>query len=53
MKFTVHRNLKTLVRHYLDDISNIDSTVVFLGLKLQQDLTEDFCSMSIRRNPDL
>jgi hypothetical protein len=34
MKFAVYRNLKTLIGYYLDNISNIDSIVVFLGLKL-------------------
>ncbi|KAK0114148.1 hypothetical protein ONS95_013650 [Cadophora gregata] len=31
----------------------MDSTAVFLGLEPQQDLTEDFRSTSIKRNPDL
>ena len=53
MKFAAHRNLKTLVGHYLDNISNIDGVVAFLGLEPRQDLTEDFRSTSIKRNPDL
>jgi hypothetical protein len=53
MKYAAHRNSKTLVGHYLDDISNVDGAAVFLGLEPQQDLTEDFRSASIRRNPDL
>jgi hypothetical protein len=53
MKFAAHRNSKTLVGHYLDDMSNVDGAAVFLGLEPQRDLTEDFRSASMRRNPDL
>ena len=51
MKFAAHRNSKTLVGHYLDDMSNVDGAAVFLGLKLRRDLTKDFRSTSIKRNP--
>ena len=53
MKFAGHRNPKTLDGHYLDDMSNIDGTAVFLGLKPRRDITEDFRSASIGRNPGL
>lgn len=53
MKFAAHRNSKTLVGHYLDDMSNVDGVAAFLGLEPRRDLTEDFRSASIRRNPDL
>ncbi len=53
MKFAAHRNSKTLVSHYLDDMSNVDGAAVFLRLEPQRDLTEDFCSASMKRNPDL
>jgi hypothetical protein len=53
MKFAAHRNSKTLVGHYLDDISNVDGAAAFLGLKPRRDLTEDFRSAFIKRNPDL
>ncbi len=53
MKFAAHRNSKTLVGHYLDDMSNVDSAAVFLGLEPRRDLTEDFRSASMKRNPDL
>jgi hypothetical protein len=53
MKFAIHRNLKTLVGHYLDDMSNVDGVVVFLGLEPRRDLTKDFRSASIKRNLDL
>jgi len=53
MKFAGHRNPKTLVGHYLDDMSNVDGAAVFLGLEPRRDLTEDFRSASMRRNPDL
>jgi hypothetical protein len=53
MEFAAHRNLKTFVGHYLDDMSNVNSAVIFLGLKPRRDLIEDFRSASIKRNPDL
>jgi hypothetical protein len=53
MKFAAHRNSKTLVGHYLDDMSNVDGAAAFLGLEPRRDLTEDFRSASMRRNPDL
>ncbi|KAG9244994.1 hypothetical protein BJ878DRAFT_420194 [Calycina marina] len=53
MKFAAHRNSKTLVGHYLDDMSNVDGAAVFLGLEPRRDLTEDFRSASMKRSPDL
>ncbi|KAH6725001.1 hypothetical protein BKA61DRAFT_688306 [Leptodontidium sp. MPI-SDFR-AT-0119] len=53
MKFAAHRNSKTLVGYYLDNISNVDGTAVFLGLEPRRDLIEDFRSASMKRNPDL
>src|SRR5438045_1264659 len=53
MKFAAHRNSKTLVGHYLDDTSNVDGAATFLGLEPRRDLTEDFRSASMRRNPSL
>ena len=53
MKFAAYRNLKTLISYYLNDISNVDGVVSFLGLEPRRDLIEDFRSASIRRNPDL
>src|SRR5271156_4600944 len=53
MKFAAHRNSNTLVGHYLDDMSNVDGAAAFLGLEPRRDLTEDFRSASMRRNPDL
>jgi hypothetical protein len=53
MKFAAHRNLKTLVGHYLDNMSNVDGAVVFLGLEPRRDLIEDFRSASIKRSLDL
>jgi len=52
MKFIAYRNLSTLISYYLDNINNIISIAVFLGLELRRDLIEDFFSISIRRNPD-
>lgn len=53
IKFARYRNSKILVGYYLDNISNIDSTAAFLGLEQQYDLIEDFCSVSIKRDPNL
>ncbi len=53
IKFAAHRNSKTLIRHYLDNISNINGIVVFLSLEPRRDLIEDFRSAFIRRNLDL
>lgn len=53
MKFTRYRNLKTLVDYYLDDISTIDGVATFLRLEKRRDLTKDFRSTSIGRNPNL
>jgi hypothetical protein len=53
IKFAVHRNSKTLVGYYLNNMSNVDGAAVFLGLEPQRDLTEDFCFVFIKRNPDL
>ena len=53
MKFAAHRNSKTLVSHYLNNISNVDNTAVFLSLELQQDFTKDFRSTSMKKNLNL
>jgi len=53
MKFAGHRNSKTLISYYLDDMSNIDGAVAFLNLKPRRDLIEDFRSTSMKRDPNL
>jgi hypothetical protein len=53
MKFAAYRNSKTLVGYYLDDMSNINSTAVFLGLELQRDLIENFRFAIMKKDPDL
>lgn len=53
MKFTAYRNLKILIGHYLNDMSNVDGVAVFLGLEPGRDLIEDFRFAFIKRNPDL
>ncbi len=47
MKFAAHRNSKTLVGHYLDDMSNVDGAAVFLGLEPRRDLTEAVAGVGI------
>jgi len=49
MKFTGHRNSKTLVGHYLDD-SNVNGAAAYLGLEPRHDITEDFRSASMGQN---
>jgi hypothetical protein len=53
MKFAGHRNSKTVVGHYLADISNVDGVAAFLDLNPRRDVTKDFRSASMKRNPDL
>ncbi len=53
IKFCGHRNPKTISGYYLDNISNVDGAVVYLGLEQQQDIIQDFRAASIKRNPDL
>lgn len=53
MKFAGHRSSKTLVGHYLSNISNVDGAAAFLGLDSRRDITEDFRSASMARNPGL
>ncbi|KAH8655514.1 hypothetical protein BX600DRAFT_525660 [Xylariales sp. PMI_506] len=53
MKFAGHRNSKTLVGHYLDDMSNVDGAAAFLNLNARRNVTEDFRSASMKRNPGL
>ncbi|KAN0101619.1 Protein of unknown function (DUF3435) domain containing protein [Hyaloscypha variabilis] len=53
MKFAGHRNSTTLVGHYLDDMSNVDGAAAFLNLEPRRDLTEDFRSASMKRDPNL
>ncbi|PSN59180.1 hypothetical protein BS50DRAFT_509007, partial [Corynespora cassiicola Philippines] len=52
-KFAPHVTERTLERHYLHDMSNVDSSVRFLGLRIRTDLTVNFRSASMGRNPDL
>lgn len=53
MKFTAQRNIKTLTGYYLYDLTTVDGAVCYLGLEPRKDLTEDFCSATMMRNPDL
>jgi hypothetical protein len=53
IKFAGHRNSTTLVGHYLDDMSNVDGAASFLGLEQRRNVTGDFRSASMKRNPDL
>nr|CAG8993140.1 Unknown function [Thelonectria discophora] len=49
MKFAGHRSSKTLVGHYLADMSNVDGAAAFLGLEPRRDVTEDFRSASMAK----
>ena len=53
MKFIAHRNLKTFIGHYLNDMSNVNNAIIFFGLKPQRDLTKDFRFAFMKRNLNL
>ncbi|KAL2015888.1 hypothetical protein VTK56DRAFT_4663 [Thermocarpiscus australiensis] len=53
MKFAAQRNMKTLTGHYLHDLTTVDGAACYLGLQPRNDLTEDFRSATMMRNPDL
>ena len=53
MKFAGYRNSKTLIGHYLNDMSNVDGAAAYLGLEPRRDITEDFRSATMGRNPEL
>ncbi|PSN60122.1 hypothetical protein BS50DRAFT_507169, partial [Corynespora cassiicola Philippines] len=52
-KFASQVTDSTLGRHYLHDMSNVDGAATFLGLRKKTDLTANFRSVSMGRNPDL
>jgi hypothetical protein len=53
MKFAAHRDSGTLGRSYLDNLTTVDGAASFLGLEARRDITKDFRSASMRRNPNL
>jgi hypothetical protein len=53
MKFAGHRNSKTLVGNFLDDMSNVDGAAAFFGLERWRVVNEDLRSASMRRMPGL
>ncbi|KAB5515368.1 hypothetical protein GE09DRAFT_1046046 [Coniochaeta sp. 2T2.1] len=53
LKFAAQRNPKVLGNHYLSDLTTVDGTSCFLGMKLRTDLTEDFRTAKMKRNPDI
>ena len=53
MKFAAQRNIRTLQGHYLHDLTTIDGAACFLGMQPRNDLTEDFRTATMKRNPDL
>ncbi|KAH6986807.1 hypothetical protein EDB80DRAFT_756495 [Ilyonectria destructans] len=52
-KFAAHTNRVTLQRDYLSSITNIDSQACFLKLPTCSDFTENFHSITVKRNPEL
>ncbi|RYP14043.1 hypothetical protein DL767_010440 [Monosporascus sp. MG133] len=52
-QFAAQRNLKTLVGHYLHSLTTIDGAACFLEMQPRNDLTQDFRTATMKRNPDL
>ncbi len=52
-QFAAQRNLKTLVGHYLHTLTTIDGAACYLGIEPRNDLTQDFRTATMKRNPDL
>ena len=52
-KLAAQKNIKTLVGHYLHALTTIDGAACYLGLQPRNDLTEDFRTATMKRNPDL
>ncbi len=53
MKFAAQRNPRVIGGHYLHDLTTIDGASSFLGMDPRRDLTEDFRTATLRRNPDV
>jgi len=53
MKFAAQRNIRTLQGHYLHDLTTIDGAACYLGMQPRNDLTGDFRTATMKRNPDL
>ncbi|TLD12489.1 uncharacterized protein PgNI_02763 [Pyricularia grisea] len=53
MKFAAHTNQITLTRNYLSSITHVDGQGSFLKMPLRSDQTEDFRSITVKKNPDL
>ncbi|KAK3935222.1 hypothetical protein QBC46DRAFT_462211 [Diplogelasinospora grovesii] len=49
----IKQNLGVLNNHYLYDLTTVNGASCYLGIKTRTDLTEDFRTVIIRRNPDL
>lgn len=52
MKFAGHRNPKTLVGHYLDNMS-VDGGASYLKLNPRKDIAEDFRSASMKKGSSI
>lgn len=52
-KFAAQRNVNTLVNHYLHALTTVDGAACYLGLQPRNDLTEEFRTATMKRNPDL
>jgi hypothetical protein len=53
IKFCEYKNSKIISGYYLNNINNINGTVIYLDLKQQQNITQDFRVVSIKRNLNL
>ncbi|KAI0443369.1 hypothetical protein F4803DRAFT_515037 [Xylaria telfairii] len=52
-KFAAHRNVNTLVGRYLPSLTTVDGAACYLGLQPRKDLTDEFRTATLKRNPDL
>ncbi|KAB5550744.1 hypothetical protein GE09DRAFT_1033211 [Coniochaeta sp. 2T2.1] len=53
LKFAAQKNPSVLGNHYLHDLTTVDGASCYLGMKPRTDLTEDFRTATMRRNPDV
>jgi hypothetical protein len=53
LKFALQKSSRVLGNYYLYDLTIVNGALCYLGIKPRTDLTEDFRTAKIRRNPDI
>jgi hypothetical protein len=53
LKFAAQKSSRVLGNHYLHDLTTVDGASCYLGMEPRRDLTEDFRTATMRRNPDI